>query len=107
MYQLGTIVDMPTDTAAKRPRIDNSNFDAVETMHPGLPFERAVNRIIEEAVDARQMLAESVLDLEGPRPTGKAGDAWRARRDELVDRHNTAALMSILRLRLRDRGVEL
>lgn len=92
------------EAAAKRPRIDNSSLADIEAGYPDLPFERAVNRLIEEAIDTRAEIAEMILDLEGPRPKP---NEFRERRNELALSMNGTNLLRVLKLRLRDRGVDL
>lgn len=104
------MLDMPaTATYSKRPRIDPANERPVADLFPNEPFERAVNRIIEEAVDTRAVIAEMILDLEGERPRLSSPDyaKWRERRNELALEMNAVNLLRVLKLRLRDRDVDL
>jgi hypothetical protein len=96
---------METSTPTqKRPRIHPVRVKDVEMIRPDVPFERAVDETIQEAIQARAMLAECILDLEGDRSSVKE---FMGRRNELVETTDCVSLVRILKLRLRDRGVEL
>lgn len=94
-----------TVVSQKRPRIDNDVIDEITTMHPDVPFERAVNQTIREAYDARVMLSEAILALSDDE--GRNIDEWREKVRDLADSMNTVSLIRVLKLRLHDRGVDL